>query len=53
MAATLWTIAAVRLVRRVVWLAHVAGNVIHLLFLVALVIAVYNLFFGNRATQAR
>jgi hypothetical protein len=31
---------------------HVAGNVVHILLLVALVIEVYNLCFGNRAIQA-
>ena len=50
MAGILWTIAAIIVV---LWLLglifRVAGNLVHLLLIVALIVVVYNLIAGRRA----
>ncbi len=47
----LWLVAAVIVVLWLIGLvAKVAGNLIHLLLLVALAVVVYNLIAGRRAT---
>ncbi len=46
----LWTIFAILLILWLLgWGFHVAGNLIHLLLVVALVVAVINLVTGRRA----
>jgi hypothetical protein len=53
MAGILWTIAVILVVLWVLGLVlHIAGGLIHILLIIALVVAVYNLFFANRGTRA-
>jgi len=46
----LWTIAVILLV---VWIGglvlHIAGGLIHILLVIAIIVVLYNLFIGNRS----
>ena len=48
----LWAIVVILVVLWLIGLlAHVAGGFIHLLLIIALIVLLYNLFVGRRATR--
>jgi hypothetical protein len=52
MAGILWTIAAVLVVLWIIgFAAHIAGGLIHILLIIAIIVVAYNFFVGNRARR--
>ncbi len=52
MAGILWTIAVILVVLWLLGFAlHIAGGVIHILLVIAIIVVLYNLFVGNRANR--